>query len=67
MTCEQKMQPDLLNILPQLKLDLESITLKTLLEYQVDFFFEVDKTDSPLAKHILNEFSKQASTNLATQ
>lgn len=61
------MQPDLLNILPQLKLDLESITLKTLLEYQVDFFFEVDKTDSPLAKHILNEFSKQASTNLATQ
>ena len=65
--CEQKMQPDLLNILPQLKLDFESMTLKTLLEYQVDFFFEVDKTDSPLAKHILNEFSKQASTNLATQ
>lgn len=61
------MQPDLLNILPQLKLDFESMTLKTLLEYQVDFFFEVDKTDSPLAKHILNEFSKQASTNLATQ
>ena len=65
--CEQKKQSDLLTILPQLKLDLESLKLKTLVEYQVYFFFEVAKPNSPLAKHILNELSKQASTNLATQ
>ena len=65
--CELQKQSDLLAILPQLKLALESLKMNTLVEFQVNFTFKVDEPDSVLGKYILKEFCKQAAIDLTTQ
>ena len=65
--CELQKQSDLLPIMSQLKLDLESLKMNTLVEFEVDFSFKVDEPDSVLTKHILEEFCKQAAIDLITQ
>ena len=65
--CELQKQPNLSAILPQLNLDLESLKMNTLVEFEVFFSFKVDEPDSVLGKVILKEFWKQAAIDLTTQ
>ena len=65
--CELQKQSDLLAILPQLKLNLESLKMNTLVEFEVDFSFKVDEADSVLGKHISKKFCKQATIDFMTQ
>ena len=41
--------------------------LTTLLEFEVDYFFDVDEFQLPLGKHIVPEFCKKGAIDLTTQ
>ena len=64
--CELSSQSDLLQLLPQLKKDLEKGILETLSKFDVNYFFMIDKPSSNLKRLILQKFSEKAAVDLTT-
>ena len=65
--CELSSQSDLLQLLPQLKKDLEKAILETLSKFEVNYSFTIDKVSSNLERLILRKFSEKAAVDLTTR
>ena len=65
--CELSSQSDLLQLLPQLKKDLEKGILETLSKFEVNYSFTIDKPSSDLERLILQKFSEKGAVDLTTQ
>ena len=66
--CELSSQSDLLQLLPQLKKDLEKRILETLIcKFEINFSFMIDKALSNLERLILQKFSEKPAVELTTQ
>ena len=65
--CELSSQSDLLQLLPQLKKDLEKGILETLSKFEVNYSFTINKPSSNLERLILQKFSEKAAVDLTAQ
>ena len=65
--CELSSQSDLLQLLPQLKKDLEKGILVTLSKFEVNYSFMINKPLPNLEKLILQKSSEKAAVDLTTQ
>ena len=65
--CELSSQSDLLQLLPQLKKDLEKGILETLSKFEVNYSFMINKPSSNFERLILQKFSEKAAVDLTTQ
>ena len=65
--CELSSQLDLLQLLPQLKKDLEKGILETLSKFEVNYSLTIDKPLSDLERLILQKFSEKGAVDLTTQ
>ena len=65
--CELSSLSDLLQLLPQLKKDLEKGILETLSKFEVNYSFMINKPSSNFERLILQKFSEKAAVDLTTQ
>ena len=65
--CELYSQSDLLQLLPQLKKDLQKGILQNLSKFEVNYSFTIDKPLSNLERRILQKFFEKAAVDLTTQ